>query len=68
MISKNDDSDNESPISSDTEDDEEATVLPTPPDCSMNECTHEDPPKDITFKDIKNGNAKRFGCFDFLLC
>lgn len=66
MSSKSDVSDDESPISSDTEDDEEATVMPTPV-CIVNECAIEDQPKNITFKNIKDGDAKRFDCFEFLL-
>lgn len=53
-----------SPISSDTEEDDEATVLPTPPVHITNERLHVDLPKDITFKSIKDGDAKRLGCFE----
>jgi hypothetical protein len=67
MTSKNDVSDDESPISSDTDDDEEATVVPTPPVCRIDESSIEDQPKDITFKNIKDGDAKRFLLFQFLL-
>jgi len=68
MTSKSDVSDDDSPLSSDTEDDEEVTMLPPPPDCSVNESANEHPPKNITFKDIKDDDAKRFGCFDLFLC